>query len=83
MNCDTPVISQLVSADIIEEENDAIVTWPTKLELKATLLSIPSYSSPVLDRFGLDFFVTCWDFIKEDLLEAAQDFIVQNPNLKI
>lgn len=27
-----------------------------------------------LDEFGLGFFIAWWDFVKQDLKEAAQDF---------
>lgn len=39
-----------------------------------TLFSIPNDSSRKLDRFGLGFYIVCWDFIKGDLLDATKEF---------
>lgn len=38
------------------------------------MISIPSYNSSGADGFGSGFFIACWDLVKEDLLEVAQDF---------
>lgn len=35
----------------------------------------PKYNTPGLDGFGLEFYMACWDILKEDVLEAVQDFI--------
>lgn len=53
------------------EENESIVTWPTELELKDAHISIPTNNSPGPNGFGSGFFITCWEFIRGDLLEVA------------
>lgn len=43
------------------------------MEVKTTFNSISDDSRPGLDGFGSGFYM-CWEFIKEDLLEATKYF---------
>lgn len=76
-NIHDPMILDLVHLIlrvITEKENDHIITWPSKMELKEGLESIPIDSSPSPDGFGFGFFLTCWELVKEDLLEVGKEF---------
>lgn len=44
--------------------------------------SIPVDSSPRLNNFGSGLYLTCWDFLKEDLLEATIVFFISVPLLR-
>ncbi|KAF8405073.1 hypothetical protein HHK36_009970 [Tetracentron sinense] len=43
-------------------------------EVKEALLSIPKHSSPGPDGFGSGFFSSCWELVKDDVVEAAKEF---------
>lgn len=43
------------------------------MEVKQAVFSIPKNSSSSPDGFGLEFYMSCWDIIKEDVVEAARD----------
>lgn len=49
---------------------------PTLEELETAVKVIPRESSTGPDGFGSRFFLACWDFIKQDLLEAAKEFFI-------
>ncbi|XP_031287891.1 uncharacterized protein LOC116146622 [Pistacia vera] len=68
----TPLIQKSVS----EENNLALVVAPTETEVLAALKSIPKESSPGPDGFGSGFYLSYWDLIKEDVLDAAKDFFL-------
>lgn len=59
--------------EITDEENECIVREPSKVELKMVLNSIPKDNIPRSNNFGLGFYETWWDFVKEDLLEDAKE----------
>lgn len=56
------------------EEGESIAQAPSQMELKHAINSILNSSSLSPDRFGSDFYVTCWGIMKEDLLEAVKEF---------
>ncbi|KAJ0094336.1 hypothetical protein Patl1_15029 [Pistacia atlantica] len=66
----TPLIQKSVS----EENNLALLLAPTETEVLTALKSIPKESSPGPDGFGSGFYLSCWELIKEDVLDAAKDF---------
>lgn len=48
----------------------AVGDW---IERSSSIISI--YSSPGLDSFGFGFYLTCWEFVKEVLLEVSKYFL--------
>ncbi|XP_042964713.1 uncharacterized protein LOC122298936 [Carya illinoinensis] len=52
---------------------------PSEMEVKDTFSSIPKTSSSGLDGFGSAFYLTCWEIIEKDLVEAASDFFRGTP----
>ncbi|KAF5477357.1 hypothetical protein F2P56_004006 [Juglans regia] len=42
--------------------------------VKQAVFSTPKSNSSGPDGFGFDFYMSCWDIIKEDVVEAARDF---------
>lgn len=60
--------------EITEKDNEGFVRNSSEAELRMTLFSIPNDSSCRLDRFGLGFYIACWDFVKGDLLDATKEF---------
>ncbi|KAF5468901.1 hypothetical protein F2P56_013012 [Juglans regia] len=72
-------LSSLIDADISQEENIELVWVPSCEEVAEALANIPKDSTPGPDDFGSTFYTHCWDFIKEDLVEAAEEFFLGNP----
>ncbi|XP_042978955.1 uncharacterized protein LOC122309511 [Carya illinoinensis] len=71
---DLPDLSDFVSPVIDAGENSSLCQDPSMEEIKNALFSIPIDSGLGLDSFGSDFYRVCWDFIKDDLLEAVIEF---------
>lgn len=69
-------LSNLISKEITIEKNENIVWVPIELELSTTLKTISSSSSLGLDGFRSIFYISCWDIVKNDLLEVARDFFI-------
>lgn len=69
-----PNLSNIITVEIMESENEAIVTPPTKENLEKVLKTIPKDSSSRPDGFGSKFYIVCSDFIKKDISEAAIGF---------
>ncbi|KAJ0088691.1 hypothetical protein Patl1_32423 [Pistacia atlantica] len=67
-------LTHLIQKSVSEENNLALVLAPTETEVLTALKSIPKESSPGPDGFGSGFYLSCWDLIKEDVLDAAKDF---------
>lgn len=67
-------MSHLITVGLTKEDNVSLLTPHSKEELRVAMKSIPVDDSPGLDDFGSGFFLTCWDFIKEDLLETVTKF---------
>jgi hypothetical protein len=47
-------------------------------EVKAVIMLAPKEKAPRLDGFIGQFFATCWEIIKEDILRAVQQFYMMN-----
>ncbi|KAG6671754.1 hypothetical protein I3842_16G020500 [Carya illinoinensis] len=73
-----PTLSDLISPVITPDENLDICKAPTLEEMKDALFSIPIESSPGPDDFGSGFFRFCWNIVKDDLLEAINDFFINS-----
>ncbi|KAF8408105.1 hypothetical protein HHK36_007247 [Tetracentron sinense] len=67
-------LSPLLDKVIADEDNFFLCNEPTELEVKEALLSIPKHSSPGPDGFGFGFFSSCWELVKDDVVEAAKEF---------
>ncbi|KAG2684189.1 hypothetical protein I3760_10G065300 [Carya illinoinensis] len=67
-------LSDLVSPVIDDGDNSSLCQDPSLDEVKNALFSIPIDSNPGPDGFGFGFYCVCWDFIKDDLLEAVTEF---------
>ncbi|KAF8406683.1 hypothetical protein HHK36_008774 [Tetracentron sinense] len=67
-------LSPLLDKVIADEDNFFLCNEPTELEVKEALLSIPKHSSPGPDGFGSGFFSSCWELVKDDVVEAAKEF---------
>ncbi|KAK1557037.1 hypothetical protein Q3G72_016579 [Acer saccharum] len=48
-------------------------------EVKRAVFSIPKDSSPGADGFGSEFYMSCWDIVKDDVMDAAVDFFQGTP----
>ncbi|KAF5454362.1 hypothetical protein F2P56_024034 [Juglans regia] len=71
-------LSSIVSKIISNDENEAICKAQMGEEVQEALLTIPRNSSPGPDNLGSAFFISCWDIVKEGVVEAACDFILGN-----
>lgn len=67
----------------MDEENAFLCRSLDMLEVKDILFSIPKYSTPGLDGFGSEFYMAYWKIVKEDVLEAVQEFCSGSPLLEI
>ncbi|KAF5468900.1 hypothetical protein F2P56_013011 [Juglans regia] len=67
-------LAPLIQCSVTEENNLALIMAPSETEILDALKSIPKDSSPGPDGFGLGFYLSCWDLIKEDVVAAAKDF---------
>ncbi|KAJ0103213.1 hypothetical protein Patl1_06269 [Pistacia atlantica] len=67
-------LTSLFQKSVSEENNLALALAPTETEVLAALKSIPKQSSPGSDGFGSGFYLSCWDLIKEDVIDAVKDF---------
>ncbi|KAF8413601.1 hypothetical protein HHK36_001593 [Tetracentron sinense] len=71
-------LSPLLDKVIADEDNFFLCNEPMELEVKEALLSIPKHSSPGPDGFGSGFFSSCWELVKDDVVEAAKEFFSGN-----
>ncbi|XP_040991014.1 uncharacterized protein LOC121238253 [Juglans microcarpa x Juglans regia] len=67
-------LASLIQCSISAENNLALAIASSKTEILAALKSIPKESSSGPDGFGSGFYLSCWDLIKEDVIEVAKDF---------
>lgn len=58
----------------MEEDKEALRKCLSEVKLTKALKSIPKDSSPKPDGFGSGFIITCWEILKEDLLDANEFF---------
>ncbi|KAF5475510.1 hypothetical protein F2P56_007310 [Juglans regia] len=67
-------LSSLIAAVISHEENLDLIRAPKCEVVAAAMAKISKESTPGPDGFGSTFYVHCWDFVKEDVVEAAGEF---------
>ncbi|KAK1578519.1 hypothetical protein Q3G72_030865 [Acer saccharum] len=67
-------ISGLIQRQLSNDDNDFLCSIPTEEEVKRAVFSIPKDSSPGPDGFGSEFYMSCWDIVKDDVMDAAVDF---------
>ncbi|KAK0598052.1 hypothetical protein LWI29_031129 [Acer saccharum] len=72
-------ISGLIQRQISNDDNDFLCSIPTKEEVKRVVFSIPKDSSPGPDGFGSKFYMSCWDIVKDDVMDATVDFFQGTP----
>lgn len=66
-------LSSLISPTILDVENVMLYMVPSEDEVKDAVFSIPK-QSPDPDGFESDFYIDYWDIVKQDVIEASQDF---------
>ncbi|KAF5441975.1 hypothetical protein F2P56_037069 [Juglans regia] len=69
-------LSTLISPVISDSDSSILCSVPTMNEVFSALSSIPSNSALGPDGFGLGFFKSYWEVVKEDVLEAISEFFV-------
>lgn len=67
-------IFQCIPQLINTEDNQMMTMIPTMEEVKQVVFSIPDTSSAGPDGYSSRFYQTCWPIIKEDLMNAVEDF---------
>ncbi|TXG59223.1 hypothetical protein EZV62_013796 [Acer yangbiense] len=72
-------MSGLIQRQISNDDNDFLCSIPTEEEVKRAVFSIPKDSSPGPDGFGSEFYMSCWDIVKDDVMDAAVDFFQGTP----
>lgn len=63
-------LSHIMSKVITEKENVHIMALPLELESKEAIQSVHADSSLGPNGFGSSFYLSCLDFLKDDLMEA-------------
>ena len=61
---------------ISEEDNKMLTTIPSSKEVKSIVFSIHQDSSPGPDGFSNNFFVKCWNVVREDVINAVKEFFI-------
>ncbi|XP_071920617.1 uncharacterized protein [Coffea arabica] len=56
------------------EENDMLLKSPSVEEVHTVICSLDSQSAAGPDGFGGGFYQSCWECIKDDFMDAVQDF---------
>ena len=65
---------EVITPNLTEELNLILCREPSMEELKKTLDGMNKEAAPGPDGYTLSFYLSCWDLIKFDLLEAVIDF---------
>ena len=73
---EVPDLSSLISSVINDEDCVRLCGIPSLVEVKEALSTIPINSSPGPDGFGAGFFMSCWEVVKVDVLEAISEFFL-------
>ncbi|KAL9662266.1 hypothetical protein QQ045_027098 [Rhodiola kirilowii] len=68
------LLGDLVQPEISYDDNTRLIASPGMEEIKDSVFSMKSDSSPSPDGFTGKFFTYCWNIIKEDLKEAILGF---------
>lgn len=76
-------LSPVLHSVILDVDNFNLCKELTVFEVKESLMSIPKYSSLELDGFGLGFFVSCSEMVKDDLVEVVNDFFLRKSSSSI
>lgn len=58
-------LGNFISKVISMEDNESSICDSTEKELKVVLLAILKDNSPGSNRFSSDFFISCWEFVKD------------------
>lgn len=53
---------------------------PTNEEIKAAVFSLPCNKAPGPDNFTVEFYISSWDLVGDDLIRSFKDFFV-NPSM--
>lgn len=59
---------------ISQEDNNMLGMMPSIDGLKDVVFSLDDGSAARLDSFGAGFYQRCWNIMKQDLLDAVEDF---------
>ncbi|XP_042970644.1 uncharacterized protein LOC122303096 [Carya illinoinensis] len=69
-----PDLSLLLGVEMSTDQNSDLCLLPSEEEVKDAVFSIPQQSSPGPDGFGSSFYISCWQIVNEEVVEAARDF---------
>lgn len=67
-------LTGLLSSVVTQEEKVFLCEVPTEEEVREAVFSISWHSSPSLYGFGSSFYMSCWELVKEDVVEVVRDF---------
>ncbi|KAH0777791.1 hypothetical protein KY290_009202 [Solanum tuberosum] len=56
------------------DDNNMLEVIPNEVEIKEAVFGLNPDSTPGPDGFGGDFYQSCWDIIKSDLIDVMQQF---------
>lgn len=58
---------------ILDVDNNFLCSEPTK-EVKQMVFSVPKESSPRPNGFGSEIYISCWEIVKKDVIDATRSF---------
>ncbi|XP_057770942.1 uncharacterized protein LOC130990730 [Salvia miltiorrhiza] len=67
-------IDALFQSGVSDDQNARLVSIPDESEIAATVFNMDASSAPGPDGFSGNFFQSCWDVIKADVIAAVQNF---------
>ncbi|VFQ88809.1 unnamed protein product [Cuscuta campestris] len=73
------IITSLIPKVITKEDNMMLSAIPNTNEVKKVVWELNGDSASGPDRFNGNFFKTCWETIKKDVLIASQEFFLGRP----
>ena len=64
----------MVESEIHDEENSILIADFTEKEVHEAIMQMEKNKAPGPDGFPAEFYQSCWDFLKQDLMDMFNDF---------
>ncbi|VFQ75326.1 unnamed protein product [Cuscuta campestris] len=78
-NINLDPIKEYLEVRVTEADNLELTKVPTGEEIKEVVWNLNPDSAPGPDGFNGNFFKSCWDTVKEDIISASQEFFLGIP----
>lgn len=71
---DTNLVYRVISPLVTDLDNDSLIALPSADEILSAVKDLDATSAPGPDGFSGCFFISCWDIVGKDVVEAVQYF---------